>query len=161
MDQFNIIERFLYHAYIVEAEKKFIRNLDELLESVKELNTITLLIPIELHSYFYTLKNIKYEGKSIIYNDRKIILQPDRDLKDFIIVQERLKDSIFVKELDIDIKTRILIEDEEHRKIDVKIPINPEFYININSKMTVYSLIGISDDPELNNGLIKIQRNGD
>lgn len=161
MDQFNIIERFLYHAYIVEAEKKFIRNLDELLDSVKELNTITLLIPIELHSYFYTLKNIKYEGKSIIYNDRKIILQPDRDLKDFIIVQERLKDSIFVKELDIDIKTRILIEDEKHRKIDVKIPINPEFYININSKMTVYSLIGISDDPELNNGLIKIQRNGD
>lgn len=161
MDQFNIIERFLYHAYIVEAEKKFIKNLDELLEDVDNSNNITLLIPIELHSYFYTLKNIKYEGKSIIYNNRKITLLPDRDLKDFIIVQERLKDSIFVKNLNIDIKSRILDEDEKHNKIDVKIPINPEFYIDINSNMTVYSLIGISDDPELNNGLIKITRNGD
>lgn len=161
MDQFNIIERFLYHAYIVEAEKKFIKNLDELLEDVDNSNNITLLIPIELHSYFYTLKNIKYEGKSIIYNNRKITLLPDRDLKDFIIVQERLKDSIFVKNLNIDIKSRILEEDEKHSKIDVKIPINPEFYIDINSNMTVYSLIGISDDPELNNGLIKITRNGD
>lgn len=161
MDQFNIIERFLYHAYIVEAEKKFIKNLDELLEDVDNSNNITLLIPIELHSYFYTLKNIKYEGKSIIYNNRKITLLPDRDLKDFIIVQERLKDSIFVKNLNIDIKSRILDEDEKHSKIDVKIPINPEFYIDINSNMTVYSLIGISDDPELNNGLIKITRNGD
>ena len=158
MDQFNIIERFLYHAYVIEAEKKFIKNLDELLEDVRGLNTITLLIPIELHSYFYTLKNIKYEGKAIIYNNCKIILQPDRYLKDFIIIQERLNDSIFVKELDIDIKTRILVEDKEHRKIDVKIPVNPEFYININSNMTVYSLIGISDDPELNNELIIIKK---
>lgn len=161
MDQFNLIERFLYHAYIVEAEKKFIKNLDELLEDISELNTITLLIPIELHSYFYTLKNIKYEGKSIIYNNNKITLKPDRNIKDFIIVQERLKNSIFVKDLDININTRVLVEDEEHNKIDVKIPIEPEFYIDINSKMTVYTLIGISDDPELNNGLIKITRNGD
>ena len=151
MDQFSIVNSFIYHAYIVQSEKKYIKSLDELLEDIKELDTITLLIPIELHSYFYTLRNIKYEGKSIIYNKHKITLQSDRNLKDFILVQEQLKKSVYVKKLEIDARTRILIEDREHGSIDVKIPIEPEFYLDVNSTMTVYSLIGISDDPDLNN----------
>ena len=67
----------------------------------------------------------------------------------FILIE--LKKSFYVKKLEIDARTRILIEDREHGSIDVKIPIEPEFYLDVNSTMTVYSLIGISDDPDLNN----------
>lgn len=160
MTQFSYILPFIYHAYIVKANKKFISNIDDLLKDVDKLKEITLIMPIKFHSYFYTLKNIKYEGRAIIYNGYKINIKPTRDVSDFIIIEELLHNSIYIRNLKIDLSKKELIKDKDNCKIDVKIPIEPQFFIDINSSMVVYSLIGIQDNTDYYNDLIKITKNG-
>ncbi len=161
MDQFNYIHPYLYYSYIRYANKKMISSIDEIISDIGNLKSITLIIPIDYHSYFYTLENIKYEGKFIIYKDIKIKLELNRELENFIIIKDHLKESIFINELQINSQDITTIDDEENCKIDVKIPIQPEFYIDVNSKMTVYTIIGILNNNNPGHQLIKLSRNGE
>ena len=71
-----------------------------------------------------------------------------------------LHNSIYIRNLKIDLSKKELIKDKDNCKIDVKIPIEPQFFIDINSSMVVYSLIGIQDNTDYYNDLIKITKNG-
>lgn len=142
-DHFRIIDAFIYNEYINQSIITNVSTLDEIITNTED-NEITLICAIKYHMYIHTLKNIQYEGPNCIkYNDKVIHLIFDRNLTDYIIIQNNLKNSIFMQTIsESSLVSKLETEDTTS---DVVIPYEPCFYINTKSDIRVYSIIGVKD----------------
>lgn len=142
-DHFRVIDAYIYNEYINNSIINNVSTIDEIISNIDD-NEIILICAIKYHMYIHTLKNIQYEGPDCIkYKGRTIKFIFDRNISDYIIIRNKLKESIFMQEIK---ETSLIPTIRNKGKIpDVVIPYEPSFYINTKSNIRVYSIIGVKD----------------
>ena len=150
-DHFRVIDAYIYNEYINNSIINNVSTIDEIISNIDD-NEIILICAIKYHMYIHTLKNIQYEGPDCIkYKGRTIKFIFDRNISDYIIIRNKLKESIFMQEIK---ETSLIPTIRNKGKIpDVVIPYEPNFYINIKSDIKVYSIIGVKDIEEITYGI--------
>ncbi len=150
-DHFRVIDAYIYNEYINNSIINNVSTIDEIISNIDD-NEIILICAIKYHMYIHTLKNIQYEGPDCIkYKGRTIKFIFDRNISDYIIIRNKLKESIFMQEIK---ETSLIPTIRNKGKIpDVVISYEPNFYINIKSDIKVYSIIGVKDIEEITYGI--------